>query len=251
MSINRASLGKTYGPVELAVEAERVAAYVEATGDRLDGAVAPPVFGIVPVWPAIRQALADDELGLDVGRIVHGEQRMTFHRLVRAGDRLTSTGTVSSIDERGENEILVLSFETRDAGGSPVTSQEVVCVSRGTGSGPRAPRSSAPAAEPDAEPALRRAVELPPDVTYRYAEASGDESVLPMIRASMEFLRAQGLRFTNCADACGFLFSRTGEAKFLDYGLQLVRGDTVFGNPGKDTALNLRNAPRFLAYLAK
>src|SRR5262249_9312594 len=85
----------------------------------------------------------------------------------------------------------------------------------------------------------------------RYFEASGDESVLPMIRTALGFLMERGLHFTNCADACGLLYGRTGEKLFLDYGLELIHGTQVFGNPVKDTALNFRNAPYFLAHLAQ
>ena len=91
MGINRNCLNKRYGPVEMTVDASIIEAYADATLDpsplhRKRDPVAPPVFGVVPAWPAIQDALADDELGIDVGRIVHGEQRMTFHRLIRAGD---------------------------------------------------------------------------------------------------------------------------------------------------------------------
>ena len=199
MSLNRGGLGARYGPVRVSVHAEQVSAYAEATGEPLPlyrgpCAVAPPVFGIVPVWPAIQEAIADDRLGVDIGRIVHGEQRMTFHRLVRAGDELVSRGTVSSMSERGENEILVLSFETHDAGGSLVTVQDVVCVSRGTAppkQGQAAPphplRSEAGALH---EPELVRTVDLPADITFRYARASGDDN---RIHLDDDFARSVGL----------------------------------------------------------
>jgi acyl dehydratase len=197
MSINRDCLGKTYGPVELTVAAEQIQAYADATGDPLPvyhggDAVAPPVFGIVPVWPAIQEALADPALGLDVGRIVHGQQRMRFHRLIRGGDDLTSSGRVASIEDRGENEILVLSFETRDCGGEPFTEQDVVCVSRGTaaGRGTLSPPEPTPPAAPQREPDAARAVELPADITYRYASASGDDN---RIHIDDEFARSVGL----------------------------------------------------------
>ena len=197
--MNRDCLGKGYGPVHLTVDAEGIAAYADATADPLPlyrGAdpVAPPVFGIVPVWPAIKAALADGELGLDVGRIVHGEQRMTFHRLIRAGDELTSWGRLSSIAERGDNEVFVLSFETREAAGSLVTTQDVVCVSRGTAASKRAQEGSqaAGASRDDGEgkPDLVRPLELPPDITHRYARASGDDN---RIHIDEEFARSMGL----------------------------------------------------------
>jgi acyl dehydratase len=198
MSLNRDRLGAEYGPVRLTVDANRIAAYADATGDplplyRAPDAVAPPVFGIVPAWPAVQRALADEELGVDVGRLVHGEQRMVFHRLIRAGDELTTSGTLSSITERGENEIFVLTFETRDAAGSPVTTQDVVCVSRGTAPSaekPVRPQPATAAENPEPEPDLVRSVELPPDITFRYAEASGDDN---RIHVDDEFARSVGL----------------------------------------------------------
>jgi acyl dehydratase len=119
---------------------------------------------------------------------------MTFHRLVRGGDELVSMGTVSSMSERGENEILVLRFETHDARGSLVTAQDVVCVSRGTArpkqgqvAPPPSPRSEEGAPR---EPDLVRRVDLPDDITFRYARASGDDN---RIHVDDEFARSVGL----------------------------------------------------------
>ena len=200
MSINRERLGASYGPVHLTVDADRIAAYADATADPLPlyrgrNAVAPPAFAVVPVWSAIQQAIADDELGIDIGRIVHGEQRMAFHRLIRAGDELTSVGSLSSITERGENEVFILTFETRDAAGSLVTTQEVVCVSRGTAASKPAQAGSQPvpatsSSGEEREPDLVRGVDLPDDITFRYASASGDDN---RIHVDDEFARSVGL----------------------------------------------------------
>jgi acyl dehydratase len=195
MALDRDCLGKTYGPVRMTVDAARIVAYAAATADPLaahrdGGASAPPVFGVVPVWPAIQQVLVDPELGLDVARVVHGEQRMTFHRLIRAGDALTTTGSITAIEDRGANEVFVLSFETRDAGDELVTVQDVVCVSRGTGAG-AAPAARRPAPDnPGAAADLVRVVKLPADITYRYAAASGDDN---RIHVDDAFARGVGL----------------------------------------------------------
>jgi acyl dehydratase len=199
MTINRECLGKSYGPVEIKVDASSIEAYADATLDplsvyRSDQPVAPPVFAIVPVWPAVQKALADDQLGIDVGRVVHGEQKMTFRRLIRAGDELRSEGRISSIFERGANEIFVLSIETLDRSGSVVTTQEIVCVSRGTAHG-KSPRpeekKKRSAGESSGErPALVHTVTLPDDITFRYAKASGDDN---RIHVDDDFAREQGL----------------------------------------------------------
>jgi acyl dehydratase len=199
MTINRACLDKSYGPIAIRVDASSIEAYADATLDplaiyRSDEPVAPPVFGIVPIWPAVQAALADEELGIDVGRVVHGEQRMTFHRLIRAGDDLRSAGWIASISEKGPNEVFVLSFETHDAGGSLVTSQDVVCVSRGTARGDGSSRSvmkkRGSSQQESPAPLAVRAVSLPDDITFRYAKASGDDN---RIHIDEDFARQMGL----------------------------------------------------------
>jgi len=82
-----------------------------------------------------------------------------------------------------------------------------------------------------------------------YYEVSGDESIPPMIHRAMDYLMTEGVRTTNLAHACGFLFARTGDQRFLDYGLQMISGDRVFEHPVKNTALALRSTPYFLFYL--
>jgi acyl dehydratase len=236
MALNRDCLGKAYGPIGMTVDAARIAAYAAATADpRADGdgaATAPPVFGVVPVWPAIQAVLADPQLAIDVGRVVHGEQRMAFQRLIRAGDELTTTGTISAIEDRGANEIFVLSFETRDAGGELVTTQDVVCVSRGTGAGTGTSAGAARAAipprpdPPPIEPDLVRVVDLPDDITFRYAAASGDDN---RIHVDDEFARAVGLPGIIVQGLCLFAIA-----------LQAVTDAAAGGDPGRVRAASAR-----------
>ena len=82
-----------------------------------------------------------------------------------------------------------------------------------------------------------------------YYETSGDESIPLMIQRAVDYLMAEEVRTSNLAHACGFLFARTGERKYLDYGIQMISRDTVFEHPVKNTALALRSTPYFLYYL--
>jgi acyl dehydratase len=184
--IDRTSIGRQYAAPDYVATAERIAAFAKATGESsarsLAGEVAPPVFAIVPAWPAVRAALADESAGIQVDRTVHGEQRMRLHRPIRAGDALHSAARLASIEDRGANEVFVLALATTGAEGDPVADQEVVVVSRGTAahaeaSKPRAPSSGGrqPAPEPP-PPDIERTVELWPDITHRYASASGDDN---------------------------------------------------------------------------
>lgn len=233
-------VGSTYEAGGFEVTADGIAAYADATLERLEAyqgsdAVAPPVFGIVPVWGGIQRIMADDRLGFDLARIVHGEQRMRFHRPVRAGDALTSTGTVASLGHRGDNEIVTLTFTTRDDAGEPVLEQDVVVVSRGTAPPEEQRRSvGKPGTEPPAavgatseeEPDIERTVDLPEDITYRYANASGDDNA---IHVDPEFAERAGLGGIIVHGMCMFAVA-----------LQGVVEEVADGDPGRVAAASVR-----------
>lgn len=82
-----------------------------------------------------------------------------------------------------------------------------------------------------------------------YHEVTGDESVAQMIQKAVDFLMTEKVRTSNLAHACGFLFARTGDRRYLDYGIQMINRDVIFEHPVKNTALGLRSTPYFLYYL--
>src|SRR3954464_7650524 len=61
------------------------------------GVIAPPTFAIVRPLAAGNVVLDDPQVSLDYSRVVHGEQRFTHHRPVRAGDRLVATTTIDAV----------------------------------------------------------------------------------------------------------------------------------------------------------
>jgi acyl-coenzyme A thioesterase PaaI-like protein len=60
---------------------------------------------------------ADPELGLELGRIVHGDQRFTYSRPLRAGDRVTAILTIDKVRVRGAAEIISSAVDVRDDSG--------------------------------------------------------------------------------------------------------------------------------------
>jgi hypothetical protein len=79
-----AGIGQWSDPDTFEVTGERIGQYAEATNDPIqrhrDGAVAPPVFAIVPVFNSLVPAslsVAPVEL---LRRLVHGEHDFRFHR---------------------------------------------------------------------------------------------------------------------------------------------------------------------------
>lgn len=97
--------------------------------------VAPPTFAFTLTMRAMGAAIADPELGLRHGRVVHGEQRFHFERPIVAGDELTVTTTISEISVKGSNEFLTTRSEIHDSYGELVAVTHEVIVSRGTGGG--------------------------------------------------------------------------------------------------------------------
>ncbi|MBW8764763.1 MAG: MaoC family dehydratase N-terminal domain-containing protein, partial [Geodermatophilales bacterium] len=76
-------------PAHHDVEAARALGYPDV--------IAPPTFAIVLTLAAANVVLDDPQVSLDYSRVVHGEQRFTHHRPVRAGDRLVATTTIDAV----------------------------------------------------------------------------------------------------------------------------------------------------------
>lgn len=152
MPLNRAYVGRSYDAEgRFEVSREHIRRFADAIGDpnpayrdpaaaRAQGhpdVIAPPTF-LTTVGLSLRDGngpLSDSDLGLDYGRVVHGEQRFVHHRSVVPGDVLTARTTVSDIRDAGANELLTLTTEIRTVEGETVCTARNVVVSRGTAAG--------------------------------------------------------------------------------------------------------------------
>jgi acyl dehydratase len=133
MRIPAAAVGVTVGPREHEVDARWLMAYAAALGEqtpeyfdttRPDGVLAHPLFPVCYEWPLaldVRAKALPDEIAV---RGVHATHRLTLHRSPRAGDRLSTTATVTALERRTPGAYLVLRMETVDAAGRPVTTTE-------------------------------------------------------------------------------------------------------------------------------
>ena len=125
MSLNRALVGKTYPGVEMRLDAERVVAFAGAVGHPSSGV--PPTIATAPELRAgLESVLADPELGVELPRVLHGEQRYRWHRPFVAGETLVAVATIEDIRGRPSLEFLTLRTEIRDA------SSALVCEARST-----------------------------------------------------------------------------------------------------------------------
>jgi acyl dehydratase len=127
-------VGKTYPPTLYAVGREKIKEYARVTGEadplHLDheaaraagyaDVVAPPMFAVVYCSPALGPAYFDPELKIDFSRLVHGGQQFTWGPLVVAGDEITTTVSVKSVDERAGNGFFVFESVSVNPGGETV-----------------------------------------------------------------------------------------------------------------------------------
>ena len=132
MAISEQHAGRTYPPTApYEVSAAKVSEFATAIGDDNPAyagpaAVAPPTF-VAVISSAAWQAMFDDpELELALRRIVHGDQRFTYHRPLRVGDRVTAALTIDKVRPRGSADIISSSVEVVDEHG------ELVCVASST-----------------------------------------------------------------------------------------------------------------------
>ncbi|HEY5334596.1 MAG TPA: MaoC family dehydratase N-terminal domain-containing protein [Mycobacteriales bacterium] len=148
MPLNREFIGREYpatGVYEVAREKIRDFAlaigdpnpiYLDPEAARAAGhpdVIAPPTFLTVLGFRFSGDGpIADPSLGLNYALVVHGEQRFTAHRPVRAGDRLISTNVVDDIRDAGRNELILTRTEVTTEDGEPVATLRGTIVSRGT-----------------------------------------------------------------------------------------------------------------------
>jgi peroxisomal enoyl-CoA hydratase 2 len=155
---------------EMAV-AVRAHGWAQASATDLRGRVVVPTFTQASAFWQDRYAIMRDDLALDMGRVLHGEQRWHWNRPVRVGDVLHGTtrlADVSRITGRrgGEMRRVTMATEYGDGTGEPVL-EELMTVLE-TSAAPAASATPAAPAAP-AAPAGNAAV-APVSVSRRATE---------------------------------------------------------------------------------
>lgn len=146
MALDPSLVGHTYPPTEpYLVSREKVREFATAIGATEpafvdpDAAralghpdlVAPPTFPIVIAAAGTQLLIDDPKLGLDFSRVVHGDQRFSYTRPVRAGDRLVGVVTIEEITERGGHGFLTTRTDITTEDGEPVVTARAKLVVRG------------------------------------------------------------------------------------------------------------------------
>jgi acyl dehydratase len=145
MALDQSFVGRTYPPTApYEVGREKIREFAEAVGDpnpvytdpeaaKAVGhpdVIAPPTFPFVITYKAAGQVVLDPELGLDYSRVVHGDQKFSYTRPVRAGDRLSVTVAIDAVKSLAGNDIIDVRGDVHDESGEHVVTALMKLVSR-------------------------------------------------------------------------------------------------------------------------
>ncbi|UGT38847.1 MaoC family dehydratase N-terminal domain-containing protein [Nocardia yamanashiensis] len=164
------------------VTQERISAYAEASNDpipaHLSGEVAPPVFAIVPVMPALFQAafmVAPFDVAINA---LHGMQDFRYVRPIVPGDVITTRMKPIGFTGKPNGTAAPFYIECRDAAGELVNEQYLTMfinrVDAGESVGETAPGHAFDEALRDTEPVAVVTAHMDEDQTFRYGPAAGD-----------------------------------------------------------------------------
>lgn len=98
--------------------------------------IAPPTFGIVATGAASeKNPILRPDFGLNYRMVVHGEQKFSYRRPIRAGDVLSTRGRIVEIRDAGRNELVRIETDIVDVDGDLVGTAVNTIISRGTAEG--------------------------------------------------------------------------------------------------------------------
>ncbi|GGO72645.1 FAS1-like dehydratase domain-containing protein [Nocardioides deserti] len=130
MPVDASLVGRTYPPTRpYTVSEAKVRELAATTGADWDGGPVPPTFPIVLAFEAMNAFLEAE--GVELARIVHGDQKFRYERPLRVGDVLTAALTVASVRSIGGNDVIGTTSEVRDADGALVCATSATLVHRG------------------------------------------------------------------------------------------------------------------------
>lgn len=187
MPIATTLVGASLGQCETLVTTRRMLAYAAAIGDlapqRFDdlhaGFIAVPAMCVAIEWPLLiaphNRGLVSADLA-EAARVVHVIQDSHFHRPVRGGDRLVTSGAITAVWRSKGGASVASALRTVDADGQAVVTSHLESLYRGVELvGDEAPRpvSAAPTAKDAAEHTLILRVPTDPALAHVYTECAG------------------------------------------------------------------------------
>lgn len=112
-------------PISLDEEAARAAGYPDI--------VAPLTFIAIPGRQVQLDIFRNFDVGINIARVIHRDQKITYHRAICAGDKLYFDSWLDSVIESHGTVISTLRSEVTDADGKPVLTTLVTMIGEAAG----------------------------------------------------------------------------------------------------------------------
>jgi acyl dehydratase len=129
MPVDQSLVGRRFPPTRpYVVTEEGLREFAAATGGGYAGK-APATYPIVLAFDAMNTFLEGE--GIELARIVHGEQKFAYERPIVAGDVLSASLTVVGLRQIAGNDIITTSSEITDEAGALVCTAGATLVHRG------------------------------------------------------------------------------------------------------------------------
>jgi len=126
MTIDATMVGRSYTAAgSYQVGREKIREFADAIGDgnpayRGADPIAPPTFAFGIGSRALEELLGDAELGLRLDRIVHGAQKFSYTRPIKAGDEIAATATITTVRKAGPVEVIMYETALTTVDGEPI-----------------------------------------------------------------------------------------------------------------------------------
>lgn len=126
--VDQSAVGRRFAPVTARVEAGRLRYFFDTIGERnpvfrdpqaakaagYTGQPIPPTYLFcLEMMDAERPFEFLEELDIDLGRILHGEQRFAYHTPVVVGDTLTFRSRVIDVTDKKNGALTFVTVETK------------------------------------------------------------------------------------------------------------------------------------------
>lgn len=217
--VNYDATGKSFEAAPETILAKDIIAYARATNDNnprfIDNTnpqsiIASPLFAVKPLYSVLSLVLQDKELALDLLRLVHGEQKLFLHKVLRPGDVVVPGAKITSIQEKSSGHLIEVDQWLSIDGQPAVEARSGLFIRKPRDpNAPSKPRSSAqaqPAPNADDSKTLvhETTQQVDPDQAQRYAPASAD---MNPIHIDPNVAKAAGLKDCILHGLCTMAFA--------------------------------------------
>ena len=132
--MNLSAKGKEYPPFTYEVGVEKIREFANAIGETepvhhdrdvaqgegFRDVVAPPMFAVVYSVGAVAPGVLDPEVGIDLGRMLHGSQEFVWGAPVCSGDVIETVATLKDLYEKDGRGFFVFESVSRNQDGLEV-----------------------------------------------------------------------------------------------------------------------------------